>query len=129
MKTRTSALAVIIAVFLIGSLVGIAGYHFYERNLSMQSAVPDSTGVQRHGGRLADQLQLSEVQKAQLNAILEDSRRKIDAGMQSIRNDTNEKIRAILNDEQKKSFQRILTESGSHQQPDGRGHGHGRHER
>ena len=136
MKTRTSALAVIAAVLLIGCLLGIAGFHFYERSLQKQQVASHTPGVQGHTGRLADQLQLNNAQKAQLNAILEDSRREIDAGrmemeskMQAIRVKANEKIAVILNDEQKKKFQQILGEAGSHQQPEGRGHGHGGHER
>jgi Spy/CpxP family protein refolding chaperone len=134
MKTRTSALAVITAVLLIGCLLGIAGFHFYERSLQKRTGDSYTSGVQAHTGRLADQLQLNNAQKAQLNAILEDSRREIDAGrmemeskMQAIRVKANEKIAAILDDEQKKRFQQLLSEGESHGGLEGRGHGRGGH--
>ena len=128
MKNRTSALAVIAAVLLIGCLLGIAGYHLYERVSLKRSVVSRSSAIPGHSERLADRLQLDDAQNAQLNAILEASRREIDAGMQAVRAKSNEKINAILNDEQKKKFQQILSEAGSHQRPEGRGHGHGGHE-
>jgi Spy/CpxP family protein refolding chaperone len=136
MKNRTSALAVITAVLLIGCLLGIAGFHFYERSLQKRSVASFTSGVQGHTGRLADRLQLNNAQKAQLDEILENSRIEIDAGrmeleskMQVIRTKANEKIAAILNDEQKKKFQQILNEAESRQQHEGRGHGHGGYER
>jgi hypothetical protein len=132
MKSRTSALAVITAVFLIGCLLGIAGYHFYERSLQKQTSY--ASGIQGHTGRLADRLQLNNAQKAQLDVILEDSRGEIDAGrmevetkMQAIRAKANEKIAAILSDEQKKKFQQFLSESESHRGLEGRSHGRGGH--
>ena len=134
MKNRTRALAAIFAVLLIGCLLGMTGYHFWGRGLQKHSAVSDAQRTQGHAGRLADRLQLTKEQKAQLNAILEDSRRQIDAGrkelelkMQTIRAQTNEKIAAILNDEQRKNFQQFLGEAKSHERPANQGSGHGDH--
>lgn len=134
MKNRTRALAAIFAVLLIGCLLGVAGYHYWGRGLPKHSAVSDAQRAQGHAGRLADRLQLTIEQKAQLNAILADSRRQIDAGrneleskMQTIRAQTNEKIAAILNDEQKKNFQQIRNETKSHERPANQGSGHGDH--
>jgi Spy/CpxP family protein refolding chaperone len=134
MKNRTRALAAIFAVLLIGCLLGMAGYHFWGRGLTKHSAISEAQRVQGHAGRLADRLQLTKEQKAQLNAILEDSRRQIDAGrkeleskMQTIRAQTNEKIAAILNDEQRKNFQQFLSEAKTHERPANQGSGHGDH--
>jgi Spy/CpxP family protein refolding chaperone len=134
MKNRTRALAAIFAVLLIGCLLGIAGYHFYGRGLKKHSAISDAQRAQGHAGRLADRLQLTKEQKAQLNAILEDSRRQIDARrkelelqMQTIRAKTNERIAAILNDEQRKNFQQFLGEAKSHERSATQGSGHGDH--
>jgi Spy/CpxP family protein refolding chaperone len=134
MKNRTRALAAIFAVLLIGCLLGMAGYHFWGRSLQNHSAVSDAQRAQGHAGRLADRLQLTQEQKAQLNAILAESRRQIDAGrkeldskMQTVRAQTNEKIAAILNDEQKKNFQQFLSEAKSHERPANQGSGHGDH--
>jgi Spy/CpxP family protein refolding chaperone len=134
MKNRTRALAAIFAVLLIGCLLGVAGYHYWGRGLPKHLAISDAERAQGHAGRLADRLQLTKEQKAQLNAILADSRRQIDAGrkeleskMQTIRAQTNEKIAAILNDEQRKNFQQFPGEAKSHERPANQGSGHGDH--
>jgi Spy/CpxP family protein refolding chaperone len=134
MKNRARALAAIIAVLLIGCLLGMAGYHFWGRGLPKHSAISNTQQAQGHAGRLADRLQLTKEQKAQLNTILADSRRQIDAGrkeleskMQTIRAQTNEKIAAILNDEQRKNFQQFPGEAKSHERPANQGSGHGDH--
>ena len=115
MKNRTRALVAIFAVLLIGCLLGIAGYHFLGRDLQKHSAVSDVQRAQGHTGRLARPASVDQRAETQLNEILEDSRRQIDTGrkeleskMQTIRAKTNERIAAILNDEQRKKFQQIL---------------------
>lgn len=132
MKNRTSALAVIVAVLLIGCILGIAGYRFFERGSHGRPADAAVGRIPGHTGRLVEQLQLTGEQEKQLGIILEDSRRQIESGriewdskLQEIRTKTNEKIAAILNDQQKQKFQTILSTAGSHGQPDDRGHGHG----
>jgi Spy/CpxP family protein refolding chaperone len=134
MMNRTRALAVIFAVLLIGCLMGIAGYHFLGPGLQRHSAVSETQRAQSHTGRLTSRLQLTKEQEAQLNAILEDSRRQITAGrteleskLQSIRAKTNEKIAAMLNDEQRKKFQQFLSEADSHGRSANQGRGHGDH--
>ena len=135
MKNRTRALAVIFAVLLLGCLLGIAGYHFLGRDYQKRPTVSDTQRAQSHTGRLASRLQLTKDQESQLNAILEDSRRQIDAGrkeleskMQTIRAKTNERIAAILNDEQRKKFQQYLSEAKSHGRPADQGRGRGGHQ-
>jgi Spy/CpxP family protein refolding chaperone len=83
---------------------------------------------------LTDRLQLTKAKEAQLNEILEASRREIDASrteweskLQSIRTKTNERIATILNDEQKKKFQQLLSEAGTYRESGRQGHGHGGH--
>jgi Spy/CpxP family protein refolding chaperone len=135
MKSRTRALAVIFAVLLIGCILGVAGYHFFFEKRPLQPPLPStSMSARGHTGRLADQLQLNMAQETQLNVILEESRREIDASrmeweskLQTIRAKTNEKIAAILTDEQRKKYQQLLLERGSHGQPDQQGRGHGGH--
>ena len=90
----------------------------WGRDLQKHPAVSDTQRAQGHTGRLASRLQLTKEQEAQLNAILEDSKRQIDAGrkeleskMQTIRAKTNERIAAILNDEQRTKFQQLSKRS------------------
>jgi hypothetical protein len=131
MKNRTRALAAIIAVLLIGFILGIAGYRFFERRSHGIPAI-SSAGRIAHTGRLAYQLQLTNEQEKQLGIILEDSRREIeterqgwDSKLQAIRAKTNERISSILNNEQKQKFQEILSAAGSHGRPPAQGHAHG----
>ena len=132
MKNRTRALAVILAILLIGCILGIAGYRFFEGGSHARPAISSSGRVLGHTGRIADQLQLTKEQEKQLGEILDDSRRQIETGrkeldskLQEIRTKTNARITAILNDEQRQKFQKILNTAGSHGRADDQGHGHG----
>jgi Spy/CpxP family protein refolding chaperone len=130
MKNRTRALAAIVAVLLIGCILGVAGYHFFQRGSHERTAFTSADRISGHTGRLADQLQLTREQEKQLNVILEDSKRQIETGrkeldskLQEIRSKTNERITAILNDGQRQKFQTILSTAGSHGRSDTQGHG------
>jgi Spy/CpxP family protein refolding chaperone len=132
MKNRTRALTVIFAVLLIGCAIGIAGYHFFERGSHARPAIFSTGRTSGHTARLADQLQLTKEQEKQLGAILDDSRRQIETGrkewdsrLQEIRVRTNERIAAILNEQQKRQFLNIQSSAGSHGPTEGQGHGHG----
>jgi Spy/CpxP family protein refolding chaperone len=120
MKNRTQALAVLIAVFLVGCVLGIAGLRFWERSSQGEGGLLFPWREQDRANRLVGLLQLTPEQNAQLNAILQDTRRQIDASrleternMDAIRAQANAKIEAILNDEQKKKFAQYLKEAGS----------------
>ena len=127
MKNRSRAMMVLIAVLLAGCLLGIAGNHYFERR-SIRSSI-NSTALRSQGNpeRLAKHLQLTAEQEVQFKTIVEDSRRQINAGsaeleskVEAIRSATNGKIAAILNDEQKKKFQQLLSEAEAHRRPAGR---------
>ena len=136
MKNRARVVLVIVAVLLIGCILGIAGYHFFfENKFQTKPAVSTTDHVSGNTGRLADRLQLTREQERQLGEILEDSRRQIETGrkefdskLQEIRAKTNERIAAILNDEQKQKFQQILIDPGSHGRSADQGDGHGHHQ-
>ncbi len=132
MKSRTSALAVILAVLLVGCVLGIAGYHLIQRGSHGRADLSSTGRITGHLGRLADQLQLTKEQEKQLGIILEDSRRQIETGrkdwdskLQGIRTKTNERIASILNEEQKQKFRTILGSSGPHGRSDDQGHARG----
>jgi Spy/CpxP family protein refolding chaperone len=135
MKNRARALAVLVAVLLLGCLLGIAGYRFLEKRIQKPPAVTSTQRVRNHTGRLASRLQLTKEQEVQLNSILEDSRRQIDTSraeweskLQTLRAKTNERIAAILNDEQRKQFQQFLGEAQSHGRSGNQARGHGDHQ-
>jgi Spy/CpxP family protein refolding chaperone len=131
MRNRTRAFAVIVAVLLIGCVLGIAGYHLYERRFQRNPTSPATSHISGHTGRLADRLQLTKEQEQQLNKILYESRQQIEIGrrdldskLQEIRLKTNERITAILNEEQRKNFQQLVGNTGSHGGAGDQGHGH-----
>ncbi len=130
MKNRTRALAVMTAVLLAGCLLGVAGFRFWERGFRGRDAIPQAPRVPGQTDRLARRLHLNPEQEAQLKAILEESRRQINSGraeleqkMETVRVQTNEKIAAILDDGQKKEFQRLLSQAEAHRR--GAVHGDG----
>ncbi len=132
MKNRTSALAVIFAVLLIGCALGIAGYRFFERKSHEGPGISSARTIPGHAGRLADQLELTTEQEKQLSVILQDSRSQIESGrkewdskLQGIRTKTNERIAQILTDQQKQKFQAILSTADSHGRLSNEGHGRG----
>ena len=120
MKNRTQALAVLIAVFLVGCVLGIAGLRFWESRSQQEAVLQFPWREQGRANRLVELLGLTPEQNAQLNTILQDTRRQIDAGrleternLDAIRAQANTKIEAILNEEQKKKFAQYLKEYGS----------------
>ena len=126
MSNRARAVAVLIAVLVVGCLIGMVGHSLWEwrEGLGRKPEVE---------ARFAQTLQLSPEQQEQLEAILEESRRQIDATraemgrkFDEVRAATNAKIAAILSDEQKKKFEQLLKEADSHGRPDREGEGHGR---
>ncbi len=130
MKDRGRALAVMIAVLVAGCLLGVAGLRFWERGFRGRNVLPLTPGIQGQSERLAKRLQLTAAQEAQLKAILEDSRRQINDGraelevkLETIRSQTNEKIAVILNEEQKRAFQKLLGEAAAHRGHAVRGEG------
>jgi hypothetical protein len=134
MKNRMRALAVIIALLLIGCISGIAGYHFLGRGLQGSPSASHTQRTQIHAERLASRLQLTKEQESRLNTILEDSRIQIDTNrtefeskLQTIRAKTNERIAAILSDEQRRKFQQLLSENESHGRTPNQSRGHGGH--
>jgi Spy/CpxP family protein refolding chaperone len=131
MKNRLRALAVMIAVLLAGCVLGMTGLHFWETGFRAPVDASATRRAQEQNAKLARRLQLTAAQEAQLKAILDDSRRQINAGrteletkLETIRARTNEKIAAILNEEQKKKFQQLLSEGDVHKLRSGRGQDH-----
>lgn len=127
MKNRARALAVLIAVLLAGFILGIAGFHFWQQRPLRYRDFISPTRVQSRSDGLAERLQLTADQQQQFKAILEDSRRQIEGGsiemakkLEAIRTQTNDRITAMLSDEQKKMFRQYVTEDNLYRNPGGR---------
>lgn len=110
--------------------------------LGMQGDAPRGPSVERQLKRMTETLSLNETQQAQVKALLTEQRQQMEAlhkSMQAedsqdpaagrekshaIRNDTNAKISALLNDDQKAKFTAMLQRRGRHGDgppPDGAG--------
>ena len=137
MTDRPRALAVLLAVFLVGCLAGASGsYYYLKHNADAQShrrqeGPPGFQGRQRWLDLLRS-LQLTPDQDARFKEIMMESwkqmdplrkqgdplRKQLDAmraeqmpKIEAIRAETNQKISAILNPEQRKKFDAFLKEA------------------
>jgi hypothetical protein len=114
-STRTTAVVVVIVVFVAGILVGVAGDHLYLiHNGRLFPRRASHFAADRMAEHLGRELQLSPQQKTQVQQIIERHRAKIDATMSSIRpqvrqeiDATNAEIDKILNAEQKTKFAKL----------------------
>jgi len=130
-RDRPRALAVLLAVFLAGCLVGGAGSFVWLRKAAATAGSrPAGRGQERQ--KLKEVLQLSPEQEAQFTAILNESRKRLaevqrehEPKIESIRNETNSKLNAILNPEQQRKFAEFRREMRSRRRPPGAREGAG----
>ena len=139
MTNRPRALAVLIAVFLVGCIAGAAGsYYWIKQNTQVQSHRREEGPLGFQGRQrwqdLLRSLQLTPEQDARFKEIMTDSwkqmeqlrkqseplRRQMNTMMdeqipkvEAIRAETNRKFAAILSPEQKKKFDVFLKEAES----------------
>ena len=120
MNSRKNAIAVLIAVLLIGCLLGASGFWLWR---ARNSEMSNETGLEPYDRslRIFSHLELTSEQENSLQSILEESRRQINdcrgemqERMDVIRAQTNQKIGALLDDDQRKEFERLLREVESH---------------
>jgi len=129
---RPRALAVLIAVFLLGCILGSAGSYMYLRNRpdqpfvrGMQGGRPGperGQGTGRQG--FSDMLQLTPEQEGQFREIMAESRKQLDAlrmeqgpKIEAIRTETNRKLMSVLNEEQKRKFSAFLEDMAKRRPP------------
>jgi len=116
MNDRPRALAVLIAVFLAGAIVGAAGSYFWPKKPVEPPIRVRGNGptLSRGAGRpnLPEMLKLTPEQEKLGSEIMAESRRKLETlrseqapKIEAIRAETNRKLLAILNEEQRKSFE------------------------
>jgi Spy/CpxP family protein refolding chaperone len=116
MTERRRALAVLVAVFLLGSVVGAAGYYIWSLRASAdEPGFGPQAGGRRRPPMMQDVLQLSPEQQKRFDAIMEESRNRMQAlqvesapKFKAIRAETDAQIVAILNEEQKKKFEAFV---------------------
>ena len=127
MTNRVRTIMVLIAVLLIGCLLGVAGLHLWGERLSGSGRLAFLTREKGHSNKLIGLLQLTPDQQTQYKAILQDTRREVEASraemqrkMVGIRDQANVRIASILNEEQKKKFEQYLKDAGPRQDSSGR---------
>jgi hypothetical protein len=133
MTDRPRALAVLIAVFLAGCIVGAGGYYFWLKKTAapaFQGREIDRPPRGPERQRRPDFLQLTPEQQKRFGEIMAESRKQLDAlrneqapKFDAIRSETNGKLRAILNEEQKKKFEAFLKEMESRREREPRRRG------
>lgn len=121
-NTRTTAVAVVLAAFVAGLVVGVAGDRVYL--IHTRQYLPSRAGrsmTQRLADRLDRELHLDATQRTRVEAILEAHRQRIDAIWSSVRPQvdkelaaTNSEIDQILTAEQKPKFKAIQMRMRSH---------------
>jgi Spy/CpxP family protein refolding chaperone len=116
---RPRALAVLVAVLLVGCIAGAAGSYYYlkqdveTRRSRREEGPPFPQGRQR----LPELLQLTPEQDARFREIMMGSRKQLEAlraeqipKIDAIRAETNRQFSDILNPEQQKKFEAFLRE-------------------
>ncbi len=120
MTSRKNAVAVLAAVLLIGCLLGVSGFWLWGQRVQSPADINARYSQHAYSSRIFDRLQITSQQEAQLKEILEDSRREINdcrielqEKMDKIRADTNARIAAILDENQKKIFETLIDDTES----------------
>jgi len=116
MKSRTSAVLLLVAVFVLGGAAGAASLYIYRNHLTpAQPARPRIPEKHDIVGEMAQSLKLDARQTEQLRAIFQHSREQYNTlslqfrpQYEKIRLETNEAIRAILLPDQRKQFDDTL---------------------
>lgn len=112
-RTRLTIALYLILVFASGIMVGLVSYRLYATNTASASTTRPSLGdFRRHYlDGMRDKVGASAEQLRAINAILEDTRRKLDelAAKEKplhdeIRNEHIQQIRDLLNDQQKIAY-------------------------
>ncbi len=113
MTDRPRALAVLIAVFLVGCIIGSAGSYYWLRRsqVSQTRNRVDMRPPFAERQRLTELLKLTPDQEKRFQEIMAESRRQLNAirieqapKIEAIRSETNRKLSSILNEEQQKQF-------------------------
>jgi hypothetical protein len=130
-KDRPRALAVLIAVFLGGCIIGSSGSFFwlrlrYKSEIEKFGIFPPRRSPER---RLSEELQLTPEQNTRYLEISAEFRRGLDAirveqapKFEKIKSDFNRKLSEILNEEQRNKFEAFLKRMERERRPpdDGR---------
>lgn len=126
MRSRTSATLLLLGTFILGGISGAIAYHLYRSRAASESVQrpPRPPGRRDVVEDLAKGLDLDEGQKQKLRDIFAEARAKYQAlerqirpQYQAIHADTDEAIRSILTEEQRKRFDEIVRRDQNRRKP------------
>lgn len=108
----------LLLVFLSGGVLGVLGHSYATRSVSANTAPRNPEQYKRkYLEEMRTRLKLSSDQVNQLSGILDETRRRFHEQrerakpeMDRIQNDQVSKVRALLNDEQRSEYEKVLVE-------------------
>ncbi len=131
MMKRWSIALYVALIFLSGVLVGVVGHRLYAVNTVIASRSPEEYR-KRYIAEMEHRLKLRPDQIAQLNTFLDQTRARLHEvhdryrpEMEAIRHEQNGKIKAMLDDQQRVEYDKILAEREQNQKRKGPGSGPG----
>lgn len=121
MTDRPRALIILVAVFLLGGIVGVAASYFLLKDSATARVQPFVGNMPQMRGpgrpKVSELLELTPEQEVRFREIMEESRRKLAElqkeqlpKIEAIRKETNRKISEILNEDQRKKFESFTKE-------------------
>ena len=115
MKSKLSAALLWVAVFLMGGIAGAVSYYLYQAHVKAAIVPGAPAAPQDILDGMARELNLDAQQKETLKNIFEESRKRyFDLALQfrphyeKIRNETDDKIKSMLRDDQRARFEEFL---------------------
>ena len=110
---KSRATVYLLLIFLCGMAGGAVATNLWihwehERSQNVTQAAPRQTRTQRTVERFTRDLSLAPEQAQQLTVILDETRQKYRAEEDATRREARDRIRAILNDEQRAIYEEII---------------------
>ncbi|MGD0403363.1 MAG: hypothetical protein ABSB66_09205 [Candidatus Acidiferrales bacterium] len=114
-KKRGEAAVLVLVVFLLGALLGGVGNHLWDERVWGKQTINTQPTRNEIVAKLTTDLQLTPDQQQQLGAIVDDTRAQwrtlyttIEPRHEQIRQQSRDRIRAILTPEQKPKFEQFM---------------------
>ncbi|MGH9784093.1 MAG: hypothetical protein ACRD88_07890 [Terriglobia bacterium] len=113
---KSRATIYLLLIFLCGMAGGAVATNLWihwgrERNQNVTQAAPRQNRTQRTVARFTRDLSLTPEQAQQLTVILDETRQKYRAEEDATRREARDRIRAILNDEQRAVYEEIIADA------------------
>ena len=132
MKTRIQAIAILVAVLLLGCLIGSAGSWLrYGKRMNVQANEKREDAPllpQNNEQHLSELLEMTSEQRVRYENVMKESRDELDIlsreqqmKIDAVIAEANKKIQSILNAEQKTKLERSLQEINRGRERDSRG--------